>query len=99
VLVQRGAVDVHAAAPVAAWQQAGDGRSLITIEHLLHMTSGLEFTEDYEDPYSDALAMLFGETDMFAYAADRALVAPPGAVWHYSSGSSLVLSGIVRSVV
>jgi CubicO group peptidase (beta-lactamase class C family) len=54
--------------------------------------------EQYEDvDSSDVLEMLFGQgqRDMAAFAADRPLAAPPGTVFNYSSGSSMIVSGVV----
>ena len=62
------------------------------------MRDGLDFVEEYEDAESsDVLQMLFGrgQQDMAAFAADRPLAAPPGSRFNYSSGTSLILSGIV----
>jgi hypothetical protein len=43
------------------------------------------------------MQMLFGggRADMAAFAADRPLAAPPGTRYNYSTGSSMVISGIV----
>ena len=54
------------------------------------MTSGLAFTDRVVP--GDESTMLFGRSDMAAYAAERPVVAPPGAVWNYSTGSTLILS-------
>lgn len=99
VLAHAQQIDLIARAPLASWRDASDGRERITTEHLLRMTSGLEFTEDYEDPDSDALRMLFLSDDMAAHAASRALVAEPGTRWAYSSGTSLILARVLRDVV
>ena len=40
-----------------------------------------------------------GRRDMAGYAASRALEAPPGSVWKYSSGTSVLLSAILRSML
>lgn len=88
----------------------GDGRlSLdqewrdgITLDHLLAMRDGLDFVEDYVDAgRSDVIEMLFGsgKDDVAAFAADRTSVAPPGERFNYSSGTSNIVSGIVRDVL
>ena len=78
-----------------SWQ-GDDPRSDITIGNLLHMASGLEFTEDYANPNSHVDQMLFNQDDMGAYAADKKLIHPPGTVSIYSSGTSNILSNILR---
>ena len=89
-------------APVLEWRAPGDPRGAITLQHLLEMRDGLDFTEGYEHPEaSDVLQMLFGRgrADMAAFAADRPLAAPPGTRFNYSSGTSTVISGIVAREV
>ncbi len=69
---------------------AGDGRADITLDDLLHMTSGLAFDEVY-DPDTDATNMLFRPVDTGDFAAAKPLVADPGTVWSYSSGTTNIL--------
>lgn len=92
--VKDGRLRVESQAPVPGWEQ--DGRSAITLEHLLRMTTGLDFEESYSKPGSDALRMLFDSHDMPAFVATRPLEHAPGSNWSYSSGDSLLLSGILR---
>lgn len=99
VLVAEGRLAVHAPAPIPAWRRAGDPRRHITIDHLLRMTSGLAFNEDYADPFADVHRMLFAAPDMAAYAAAKRLAAPPGRLWNYSSGSSNLLAAAIREVL
>jgi len=73
-----------------------------TIEHLLHMGSGLKWAEEYEsDPTtSNVLPMLYGdEPDMGDYVARRARLAPSGTTWSYSSGDSNLLARALRSAL
>jgi CubicO group peptidase (beta-lactamase class C family) len=81
-----------------AWHSP-DPRSTIELEDLLRMRSGLRFSESYGNPWSDVLHMLFNCGDSAAYAASRPLAAAPGTVWQYASGTTNLLSAIVRSVV
>ncbi|MEM7168491.1 MAG: serine hydrolase, partial [Planctomycetota bacterium] len=90
------------AEPVAlsAWRASpNDMRGEITLRHLLTMTSGLRFREDYSNEReSDVIPMLFGSGrhDVAAFAANMPLVTPPGQSWSYSSGSSNIASGVLR---
>ena len=73
-----------------------------TIEHLIHMSSGLKWVEDYGDTpsSSDVLRMLYGdEADEGAYVAAHPRVAPPGSLWHYSSGDSNLLARALRGAL
>ncbi|CAG5081525.1 serine hydrolase domain-containing protein [Parvicella tangerina] len=73
----------------------GDDRKNITLQQLLQMNAGLEWTEDYGD-ISEATRMLYESDDMvkFTLACDQE--AQPGEHWEYSSGSSNLLSGLLR---
>jgi len=70
-----------------------DDRSTITIAELMAMSSGLAFNEDYGD-VTDVTRMLYLEPDMAGFAAAKDLVAAPGSVFSYSSGTTLMLSRI-----
>ncbi len=98
MLMAEGWLVLDAPAEVPEWT-SGDPRSAITLEHLLTMRDGLDFTEDYVDSgVSDVIEMLFGSgiADTAAYAAGRPLAHAPGSTFNYSSGTSNVISGIVR---
>ncbi len=102
VLVRDGRLDLHAPAPVPAWQAPDDPRREITPDQLLRMSSGLAFVEDYVDTgVSDVIEMLFGagKADVARFAERFELVHPPGTWFDYSSGTSNVLAGIVRRLV
>ena len=72
----------------------------ITIDRLLHMRSGLDWIEEYAGT-SDVIEMLFGEgkDDRAHFAAEQPLAAPPGEVWNYSTGTSMILSRIIADHV
>lgn len=93
LLAGDGLLDVTAPAPIDAWSDPSDPRRVITPEHLLHMSSGLEWEERYE-PGSHPRAML-GATDSAAYTAGLPLVAEPGTEFNYSTGTSGLLSHLV----
>ena len=98
MLVADGHLRLDEPVDVPAWP-AGDPRSAITLEHLLTMRDGLDFAEDYDDAgASHVIEMLFGDGigDTAAYAAGRPLAHEPGTVFNYSSGTSNIVSGIVR---
>jgi CubicO group peptidase (beta-lactamase class C family) len=80
----------------AGWAPAaGDDRSRITIADLLGMSSGLQFDENY-GAVSDVTRMLYLEPDMAAFARSKPLEHPPGTVWSYSTGTSLILARLVQ---
>ncbi|MGB5556253.1 MAG: serine hydrolase [Flavobacteriaceae bacterium] len=86
-------INIQSPAPVASWQH--DDRKHITLDHLLRMQSGLAWEEDYTE-ISDVTRMLFMDADMTKGQAEKKSIANPTEIWKYSSGTSNLLSGILR---
>ena len=78
------------------WRKTEDPRREITIDQLLRMKSGLRFSEDYSNPFRDAIFMLLGTGDSAAYASGKPLETKPGSQWVYSSGTTNIISRIIR---
>lgn len=76
------------------WEK--DDRSKITTDHLLKMVSGLEWDEDYTK-ISDVTKMLFLERDMTKSQSNKELEFEPGTNFNYSSGTTNLISGVLRS--
>lgn len=93
ILQHQGKMDVQKPAPIVEWQN--DDRKQITIHNLLQMNSGLEWDEAY-DGISDVTKMLFLEKDMTKSQINKPFVGKPNETWNYSSGTSNLLSGILR---
>lgn len=94
ILVGQGRLDISAPAPIAEWQDVRDPRARITLEDLLRMRSGLEFDENYTKIRSD-ITLMFASGDLAGFAAAKPLVAMPGTLWQYSTGTSNILGRIV----
>jgi len=99
VLVGMKLLALDAPVPIPAWQQAGDARAAITLDHLLHMSSGLAFDERMTGPRSDVVQMLFQQADTSAFAIDKTLRDRPGTHWDYSSGTTNILARVMRNVL
>lgn len=93
ILVRDGELDMNAATGLPQWQ--GDARSSITPHQLLTMTSGLSWSETYDEPTSDA-NLLFIADDMADFAAAKPLAQAPGEAFNYSSGSTLILAQVFK---
>ncbi|KAB5491777.1 serine hydrolase domain-containing protein [Flagellimonas hadalis] len=93
VLEHQGKLEMDWPAPIAEWKD--DERKNITLDHLLRMQSGLEWDEDYSS-ISDVTRMLFLDSDMTKAQKDKKAIAEPTEIWNYSSGTSNLLSGILR---
>jgi CubicO group peptidase (beta-lactamase class C family) len=69
-----------------------DKKRQMTIRHLLIMTTGLEWNEDY--PYSDprnTAANMQGVPDWVKFTMDRPMSKEPGKSFQYNSGATLIL--------
>jgi len=96
ILVKEGKLDLNASAPVAEWLK--DKRRNITINDLMHMSSGLKWNEDYGTA-ANTTKMLFRDPNCYKTAISAPLEAKPGTEWKYSSGTGNILSGIIRSTI
>jgi CubicO group peptidase (beta-lactamase class C family) len=93
VLQKQGKFDIYKPAPIAEWQN--DSRKNITTNDLLHMNSGLEWEENYTK-ICDATTMLFHDEDMTRIQLEKPAQFKPNTHWNYSSGTSNLLSAILR---
>jgi CubicO group peptidase (beta-lactamase class C family) len=93
ILEKQGIFNIYQATPIAEW--ANDERKKITTNDLLHMNSGLEWDEHY-DRICDATQMLFQTEDMSRSQLEKRLAYQPNTHWNYSSGTTNLLSGILR---
>ena len=67
----------------------------ITLAHLLTMTSGLAFDETYGIG-GDAALMLSVVPDVDQFASAMPTIYPAGQHWSYSSGTTNIISGVIR---
>lgn len=95
--VGAGSFDVDGRPAVSGWREEGDPRAGIRHHHLLAMSAGLDWNEDYADPHSDALRMLLASRDHAEVYARRPSTAAPGARYQYASGASNLLCRELRA--
>ena len=94
ILEKQGKFNINKPAPIAEWQK--DERAIITTKNLLQMNSGLEWEENYEK-ICDATKMLFQAEDMGKMQLEKQAKFPPNFHWNYSSGTTNLLSKILRN--
>jgi CubicO group peptidase (beta-lactamase class C family) len=75
-----------------------DQRSSISLTHLLQMSSGLGWWEYYTAP-SDVTNMLFNEGSVARLALGKKLKNKPGVRFKYSSGTTNIISYLMRQVL
>lgn len=98
IAVGDGLLDIDRSGLFDEW--SADERSTITLRHLLNMSSGLEWVEDYVDgSTSDVIEMLYGDGrfagDHAAFAIAKKLEAAPGTRYKYSSGTTNIVTRIL----
>lgn len=94
ILEYQGTLNLETHKPFASTDKMNP-KGQITLNHLMRMQSGLAWEEDYTS-ISDVTKMLFLAEDMTLAQAENEVIAAPTEVWNYSSGTSNLLSGILR---
>jgi len=95
-LVLDGKLKVEDPAAVPEWQN--DDRKNITLNNLMQASSGLEWNESYFTP-GLFHNMFMHSDDKGAFAASQKLKYPIGTHFEYSSGTTNIISRIVRQTV
>ena len=85
ILSDEGKVNINKPILMPGWEK--DERAKITWNDMMHMSSGLEWEENYGNE-SDVNVMLHKEGDFGAFTASKKAVAAPDEIWNYSSGST-----------
>ena len=93
IMERKGLVHRDDLTGIPAWQD--DARKEITINHLLQMSSGLKWTENYGG-LSGVTNMLYLQQNFFEYAISPSATRAPDKKWYYSSGTTNILSGLMR---
>lgn len=70
----------------------------VTIEHLLNMTSGIDFKESYTNPFGDAATFYYG-TNLDKAVKNMKIAYTPGTRFKYSSGDSQVLGLVLDAAL
>ena len=105
ILVRRGELGVADAAPVKEWSAANDPRRQIRVRDLLHMSSGLDFSNlGLNGPESFTrqnkhMRVYFDGLNVFDHAVNQPLEVPPDTRWRYQNSDPLTLGKIVREKV
>lgn len=83
----------------------GTPRCGVTLDHLLRHTSGLKWSETYEEgespSESSVLSMLYGvgHRDMGRFAAAHEVEFAPGTRWKYSSGGTNIAMAVLQKAL
>lgn len=71
-------------------------RKELTIRHLLTMSSGLNWQEEYTTPFSPT-ARAYYDTDINSLMIDLDIIEPPGVRFEYLSGNTQLLAMVVEA--
>lgn len=93
LLVKQNKLDINESSLLKVWN---DERKLITLNHLLCMSTDLEWNEE-SNYLSDVTRMLFLEENASAYAIDKQVREEIGSSFVYSSGTTNIISEIIRN--
>lgn len=74
-----------------------DEKSKITIKHLLTMSSGIDFKEEYVSPLAWPAEAYYGP-DVTSTVTNVKMKYEPGKIWHYKGGDAQLLGTILRKV-
>jgi CubicO group peptidase (beta-lactamase class C family) len=72
--------------------------ALITLRHLITMSAGLEWHEldiPYTSVANSEIRMEFAG-DPYRFALEQLVVAPPGEIWNYNSGSTELIAALLK---
>jgi CubicO group peptidase (beta-lactamase class C family) len=59
-----------------------------TIRHVLQMSSGVEWTEVYDDPQSDINNVTWPTLELYEYLRDKPRAAAPGELYNYNTAET-----------
>jgi CubicO group peptidase (beta-lactamase class C family) len=72
-------------------------KKAITVEHLLDMTSGRDWTEPLTNAVPETMLQMERSRDWVGFILDRPMAQAPGQTFNYDSGNSHLLSAILTN--
>ncbi|MES2698749.1 MAG: serine hydrolase [Pseudomonadota bacterium] len=102
MMVADGRLALDNSPPIDQWRRAGDPRGEITLRQLLQMRSGLRHEEGADPPYNSSevrMMYLDGRDDMAAWAEAQPMDHAPGAVFRYSTATSVILGDVLARLL
>jgi CubicO group peptidase (beta-lactamase class C family) len=101
VAIDRGDLDGTDARVCAYYDEwdcsdAEDPRSRITVDHLMNLTSGLQWQEDWSEGAEGINDVILGFADLVGHALGKPAEHEPGEVMRYSTGDPALLTGVLQ---
>ena len=88
--------------PLVAYlpQLKGSHYEDVSIEQILHMSSGVAWNEDYNDPKSDvSIASALNSSKLYDYLSSLGASSKPGSKFNYNTAETNLIGGLVRSAI
>ena len=79
-------------------ENVDDQKETITVQSLLDMTSGIEWTEPLSDPAPPSVTAMEFCPDWIKFILDRPMSSAPGVTFNYNSGNPHLLSAIITKL-
>ena len=70
-----------------------------TIRHVLQMSSGVEWTEVYDDPKSDINTVTWPTLELYEYLRNKPRSARPGELYNYNTAETNLVGTLLRSAI
>jgi len=96
IMKKQNRLDLSDKALFEEWEK--DERKNITLNNLMHMSSGLDWNEGYGG-LSDVTKMLYKTGTASGYAINKEFSVEPDSKWIYSSGTSNIISKYLRDKI
>jgi CubicO group peptidase (beta-lactamase class C family) len=93
--VRKGLLDLHRKAPLVEWSRPGDPRGEITLDHMMHMASGL-YTEMDGNPQAELYTSGAAAAEVSAL---NTMDSRPGQRYVYSGSDTILLVRALRQAV
>jgi CubicO group peptidase (beta-lactamase class C family) len=77
-------------------QNIDENKKAMTVQHLLDMTSGIEWTEKAYTP-DETVMRMYKAPDRTAFVLNQPMSSAPGAKFYYNSGNPYVLSALITA--
>lgn len=71
----------------------------VTIRHLMQMSSGVAWNEDYADPESDINTLVWDTLSIYEQLRHKPRVSPPGEVFSYNTAETNLVGTLLRSAI
>jgi CubicO group peptidase (beta-lactamase class C family) len=98
IALQRGWIETLDTPVLEYFPEYGDLRTReknsITLDHLLTMSDGLEWSE-FKPPF-DSYGKMRSAKDAYRYILERPVAAPPGHTYNYNSGATELIGAVLR---